>query len=332
MQAWGFGTHATNGQCVKRPTFLLLAAGAAAAGATARTAAQAAESPISLTTPTGVIYGTLTLPPKLAAPVVLIVAGSGPTDRDGNVGTIHTNAYTLLATALAAQGIASVRYDKRGVGASQAAAPSERDLRFTNYVDDAVAWLRLLRTDRRFTKIVIAGHSEGSLVGMLALQQVPADGFVSLEGAGRPAPVVLREQLKRNLPPELDAQSEAIIAQLQQGHTVANTSPDLAVLFRPSVQPYLISWFPIDPAAEIAKLHIPITIVQGTADIQVTMDDAHALARGNPSAKLVVVDGMNHVLKHAPDTSSQTAILEGYVKPSLGLEPEAIDAVIVIAK
>lgn len=312
---------------MKRKAFCTTAAACVAAAGT-RGRVFAAETDISLVTPTGTIYGTLALPAKLPAPVVLIVAGSGPVDRDGNEGTmLQTNAYALLAAALSQRGIASVRYDKRGVGASAKAAPLEKDVRIETYANDVAAWLRLLGADKRFSRTIVAGHSEGSLLGILALQQAKGDAFVSLEGAGRPAGVVLDEQLKRNLPPELDTKAEAVVAQLEDGKTVADSPPELASLFRPSVQPYLISYMKYDPAKEIAKLSMPVTIVQGTADVQVTMADATALKGGAPSAKLVVVQGMNHVLKHAPDTSSRSAVVAGYDNPTLPVEPQVVDAV-----
>lgn len=306
----------------------MVASGAACAAAGAPLTASAAESDIALNTPTGTIAGTLTMPSRTlgAVPVVLIIAGSGPTDRNGNSGPVQGNTYLLLAQALASRGIASVRYDKRGVGASRAALASEAAIRFDTFVDDAAAWQRLLRADARFSRLVVAGHSEGSLIGMVAVQRAPADGYVSLEGAGRAAPVVLREQLQPKLPPELYAQADATLTQLQAGHTVAEPPPQLAALFRPSVQPYLISWFAYDPAVEIAKVRIPSTIVQGTADVQVSMTDAHALAAAQPAAKLVVVDGMNHVLKHAPDTSTMRAVLAGYADPTLPVVPQVVDA------
>jgi alpha-beta hydrolase superfamily lysophospholipase len=311
---------------MNRTTFLSTAGGALATASFAA-AARAAESDIALSTATGTLYGTLALPAKLPAPVVLVVAGSGPTDRNGNNGPVRGNTYALLAAALAARGIASVRYDKRGIAASAAAMPSESEIRFDAYVDDAAAWLRLLAADRRFSKTVLAGHSEGSLVGMIAVQRAPSAAFVSLEGAGRPAQVVLREQLKPKVPPALYAQADVTITQLEQGHTVADPPAELASLFRPSVQPYLISWFKYDPAVEIAKVAVPVTIVQGTADIQVTMTDANALKQGHPTAAFDVVHGMNHVLKYAPDTSSQAAIVQGYENPSLPIDPHAVDAV-----
>ncbi|HTU81988.1 MAG TPA: alpha/beta fold hydrolase [Candidatus Acidoferrales bacterium] len=315
---------------MKRSTFV--GAAAAALVVAAKSPAAAAESDIALHTATGTIAGTLSLPAATPAPVVLIVAGSGPTDRDGNSGLIAPGTYRLLAAALASRGVASVRYDKRGVGASASAAASEKDLRFETYIGDAVAWMQLLASDRRFTKLVVAGHSEGSLIGIVAVQQTPAAALVSLEGAGRPAYEVLREQLKPKTPPALYAQCDAIITQLQQGHTVAEVPGELYALFRPSVQPYLISWFAYDPAKEMTKVKIPATIVQGTADVQVTMADARALHAADPASQLVVVQGMNHVLKHAPDVSSQTAILHGYQDSSLPVDPQAVDPVAAAAR
>jgi uncharacterized protein len=313
---------------MRRGPFLGAASCALGAAALPR-AILAIESDYRLETPTGVIYGTIEVAPATPSPVVLIVAGSGPTDRNANsLGMgLHTDAYKLLASDLAQKGIASLRYDKRGIGASESAISTEKDLTFDTYVDDAAAWLRKLRADGRFTKIIVAGHSEGSLVGMIAAARAPADAFVSLEGAGRPIPAVLREQLKPKLSPELYAKADAIITSLQNGTTVADVPPDLNVLFRPSVQPYIISWFKYDPAVEITKLRVPITIVQGTADVQVTMADAQALHNAVPSSRLVVVQGMNHVLKDVPDVSSQAAIMKGYTDPSLPVDPRVVAAV-----
>lgn len=287
----------------------------------------ASEADISLQTATGTLYGTLAMPVRSRPPIVLIIAGSGPTDRDGNSRLgLQSDTYKLLAADLSQRGVASVRFDKRGIGASAAALTSETDLTFETYIGDAAEWANMLDHDVRFSSVVIAGHSEGSLIGMIAARRIPARAFVSLDGAGRPAPAILREQLKRNAP-EVYAQSDAIITSLQHAEMVKTVPDDLNVLFRPSVQPYLIAWFKYDPAAEIAKVGAPATIVQGTADVQVTMEDAQLLKCGDPSADLVVVDGMNHVLKHAPDTSSQAAILKGYQDPMLPVEPAVVDAI-----
>lgn len=266
----------------------------------------------------GPLHGTLLLPSDMSkpVPVVLIISGSGPTDRDGNNAMMHNDALKMLATDFAMNGIASLRYDKRGIAQSAAAMGKESDLRFGDYIDDAVAWCNQLH-EKRFSGVVIAGHSEGSLIGMIAAKKCGATGFISLEGAGFPAADILRTQLKTRLPEDLNAKSEAILKSLEAGKTVDDTPPQLAPLYRPSVQPYLISWFKYDPAKEIAELRIPILVVQGTTDVQVTIDDAKRLAAANPRAKLVVIEGMNHVLKMV--SGDLKAQLPSYGDPKLQL-------------
>ncbi len=318
---------------MRRVSFLVVTGGAAVAAARPRIAV-AMESEYRLETATGTIDGSLEIGAASPEPVVLIVAGSGPTDRNGNspLYGLTADTYKLLAAGLERVNVASLRYDKRGIGASAAAITSEENLTFDTYVDDAAAWLRRLRADGRFSKIVIAGHSEGSLVAMVAAQRAPADAFVSFEGAGRPIATVLREQLEPKLSAQLYAQADAIVSSLQKGQRVADVPAELMAVFRPSVQPYLISWFKYDPAQEIAKLRIPVTIVQGTADVQVTMADAQALHAAAPSSRFIVVQGMNHVLKYAPDVSSQSAILKGYTDSSLPIAPQVVEAVVAASR
>lgn len=287
----------------------------------------------TLKTATGDLFGTLVLPAvRTPVPVALIIAGSGPTDRNGNSPALpgKNNSLSMLADALAANGIASLRYDKRGIAASRAAMASENDLRFDNFVDDAAAWARQLRADKRFSTVTIIGHSEGSLIGMIAAKNAGADGFVSLEGAGRKAQDLLIEQLKPNLPPELFSQTERILAALTAGTMPDSVPPVLGALFRPSVQPYLISWFKYDPAVEIGKLDVPVLIVQGATDIQTSMTDANALAAGNKSARLLTIEGMNHILKEV--SGDRMAQLPKYGDPSLPVVPKLIDEVVAFIK
>jgi hypothetical protein len=198
----------------------------------------------SLETPTGKIAGTLLVPAATGrVPLVVIIAGSGPTDRNGNSPLLPggNNSLKLLAEGLAERGIASLRYDKRGVAASATAMVSEANLRFDMYADDAAGWIRRLRSDARFSTITVVGHSEGSLLGMLATQRGAADGYVSIAGAGRAADKILREQLGKQLPPDLLSFSNKGLDALLAGHTVDSVPPPLLSLFRPSVQPYMIS-------------------------------------------------------------------------------------------
>src|SRR5213079_139164 len=105
---------------------------------------------------------------------------------DGNGPLISTDCYKMLGRALASEGIAVVRIDKRGVGSSLFAVLREEDLTFDNYADDVRGWVKLLRADRRFTKVGYIGHSQGSLIGLVAAKEAKFDAFVSLCGAGRP--------------------------------------------------------------------------------------------------------------------------------------------------
>src|SRR5947208_1905366 len=184
------------------------------------------------------LHSTLLLPKDTskAMPVVLLLSGSGPTDRNGNSPILpgKNNSLLMLAEGLASNGIASLRYDKRGVGESTGAMVAEADLRFETYVDDAVSWCEQLRNDKRFSAVVIAGHSEGSLIGMLAAKRCNADGFISISGAGRSAGDILRTQLAGKLPPDLAAQSEAIIKNLEAGRMTENPPPQLDAIYRPS--------------------------------------------------------------------------------------------------
>jgi pimeloyl-ACP methyl ester carboxylesterase len=298
------------------------------------TESAARSEAITLATPTGILNGTLLMPAGSAArvPVVLIHAGSGPTDRDGNSPLLAgaNNSLKLLAEALAAEGIASVRFDKRGVAGSIAAAKREEDLRFDTYIEDAAAWVTKLRGDTRFSTVTVIGHSEGSLIGMIAARRAAANGFVSIAGGGRPAQDIIREQLTQQLPPAMLASAERGIASLVAGKLADSTPPELAGLFRPSVQPYLISWFRYDPAKEIAALSVPVLIAQGTTDLQVTVADAKLLAAAAPRATLVVIDPMNHVLKAA--SGDQAAQMRSYGDPTMPIAPALVTAIVELVR
>ena len=264
------------------------------------------------------------------APAILLLAGSGPTDRDGNSGAgVHADSYKLLAEGLAAKNISSLRVDKRGIGESRAAATQESDLRFTTYSDDAAAWAGELRRQTGQKCVWLAGHSEGALVAEVAAQKPDGIcGLILIAGAGRRADDLIRAQIAANPnnPPVVAKQADDILKDLDSGKPVSDVPPYLLSLFRPSVQPYMMSWLPLDPAALLAKTMLPVLLIlQGDRDLQVSIEDAKLLATADPQAKLVVLPGVNHVLKVAP--IDRAANIATYADPTLPLSPGMVDAV-----
>ncbi|RYY86560.1 MAG: alpha/beta fold hydrolase [Chitinophagaceae bacterium] len=286
----------------------------------------------TLHTSTGDLYGSLTLPVKGKGkmPVALLIAGSGPTDRNGNTPLLpgKNNSLLYLAQELAAKGIATLRYDKRGIAASVGAGVKEEDLRFDHYVVDAKAWVAQLRKDPRFSQITIIGHSEGSLIGMLAADG--ADRFVSLCGAGITADSLIRKQLA-GIPPAVRESAYQTMDSLKQGMLVQKPSIFLMSLFRPSVQPYMISWFRHDPKKAIAALTIPVLIAQGDNDAQVSVSDAETLKAACPKAQLLLLKDMNHVLK-VVESKDPKINQQAYSDPSLKVAPKLVSAIAVFIR
>lgn len=279
--------------------------------------------PISLSTGSAVIKGTLSVPVvSQKVPVVLLIAGSGPTDRDGNSAMMSgkPDYFRKISHALKQKNVAVLRYDKRGVGQSST-TKNEDQTRFDDMVDDAAALIKLLKNDTRFSKIIVAGHSEGSLVGILACQREKADGFISLAGAGFPIATILKSQLKEALYQDDYKNAERIMDTIKAGQPVKQKlNANLSGLFRPTALPYLTSWMKYNPATELQKLRIPVLLVQGTHDTQVNTDNVQQLKDAKPSAGLALIEGMSHILKEAPADKAQNAAT--YNQNDLQLHPE----------
>ena len=294
----------------------------------------ATEEDVILNTATGDIHGRLLLPDSTTtAPLVIIIAGSGPTDMDGNTlgSDFRNNSLKLLAEALAREGIASLRYDKRGIGKSHAAAAGEEELRFEHYIDDAAAWADMFADDERFCTVAIAGHSEGSLIGMVAAQKSKTvKTYISIAGCGSPAYEVIEEQLAAQ-PEQVRREAAAINSELREGRTVEDVPGYLAALYRKSVQPYLISWFKYNPAKEIAKLKIPVLILQGEKDIQVGVKEAEKLRMARILSSYYTIPDMNHVLKHCT-SNDMVSQLETYRNPHLPVKEELIGHIVRFIK
>lgn len=294
------------------------------------------EEPVAVPISVGTLSGTLMLPPGNGPfPVALIIAGSGPTDRNGNSPLgVTGNIYMKLAQGLAAEGIATLRYDKRFIAASTV-NQTESELRFDDYVNDALALTKYLENDPRFSTIAIIGHSEGSLIGMIAAERDPrVRAFVSLEGAGRNLATIIDEQVAASpgIAPDVVSEIKSVNASLLAGKTVAIASPTplLMGLFRPSVQPYVISEYKYDPAKELANLKIPVLIIHGTTDLQVSATDAKLLAAGDPKAQLVWIDGMNHILVDAP--ADRDGNIATYSQSALPLSAKLVPTIAAFLK
>ena len=270
------------------------------------------------------------------APVVVIIPGSGPTDRDGNNPMGVTAAsYRLLAEALAKRGITTVRIDKRGMFGSKAAIANGNDVTIAAYAADAHAWAKAARTATGAKCVWLLGHSEGSLVALVAGQDHrDLCGVISVAGMGRKLGAVLRDQLSANpANAPILAPALAAIASLEQGQRVdGKTLPaPLQPLFGEAVQPYLINLMAQDPARLAGALKLPLLIVQGDRDLQVKVTDAKLLAAAQSRARLVLVSGVNHVLK-AVATDDPAANFATYADPSLPVASGVVDAIAMFVK
>lgn len=299
-------------------------------------AAPNGDTPAPLSTPTtavprlirleldgGTLAGEVWSPKDASGPVPLavIVPGSGPTDRDGNSPRgLRTNAYHQLASALAERGIATLRYDKRGIGQSQ--GYREDSITLASSVRDLAALIREAQSKQKFSSVTLVGHSEGGLVALKALDDVHPASLVLLAVPGRPLGTLLREQLAKGGVPASDV--DKALLEVRKGDAVAPTHPALRAVFRPSVLPFLRSVVDVDPVALLRATTVPAAILQGDSDRQVSLEDAERLHAARPESRLVVVKHMSHVLKDEP---SQEGPQQGYSDPSVPLATPVVDVI-----
>jgi pimeloyl-ACP methyl ester carboxylesterase len=291
--------------------------------------AAALETPFTFRSAALQLGGTLTVPREATkpVPVVVIIAGSGPTDRNGNsLMGIRPNSYAQLAWRLAERGIASLRYDKRVLPGTQGTVDISR-LTLEDFAADARAAAESLAHDVRFSRVVLLGHSEGSALAMIAARGgPPVAGVISVSGLGRRFTVVLREQLSRQLDPATLTRYDSAMAQYLRGETPKDVPPQLGVLFVPINQTFLRSLASFDPRAAVAAFQQPVLIVQGGRDLQIRVADAELLKSARPDAELVVVPLANHVLKEASDTTL-LGQMGTYQNPATPIMPQVSGAI-----
>ena len=270
------------------------------------------------------VDGTILVPEGIEKPPIAIIVGdSGPTDRNGNQQMINNNSLKLLAEGLSNQGIATFRYDKRILKQMKDRTLNEAEISFENFITDATEVVSYFTRSKAFSKIYVIGHSQGSLVGMVAAQN-GVDGFVSLAGAGQAIDDVIVDQLEQQAPGLRDNARQAFDDMRANGIAV-NYSPGLASIFRKQIQPFMLTWMKYDPKSEINKLDIPILIINGDKDLQVQVSEAEKLKVAKPDAQLKIIPGMNHILKEIKGDDVENS--KSYNEPTRPVMTELIDLV-----
>lgn len=271
-----------------------------------------------------VIEGTLSLPVNgEAESLVIFIQGSGPTDRDGNQSMAKNDGIKKIARELAQNGIASYRFDKR-IFKMKELKIKEEDLRFEDFSNDVIDILSYFKQKDDYENLIVAGHSEGSLIGILASKD-KADAFISLAGAGQPIDSIIVEQVNK-MAPQLGENARTAFDEIRAKGVTTNYNPMLESLFRKNVQPYMYSWMQFDPAEEIKKLDIPVLIINGTSDIQVDPKEAKMLNQASEDSRLVILEDMNHIFRKV-ESEDRLVNTKSYNEPNLPLHPELIPVI-----
>jgi len=269
------------------------------------------------------LYGTLLVPEKKTNKAIFIISGSGATDREGNTKPGYVNdALKKLAEELTGLGFATLRYDKRGVGKSISDSLRAENLRFEHYVSDAIEWISFLK--KKFGDVTVVGHSQGALVGMMAVQKNKVDRFVSLAGLSEDAYTTVKRQLLGQPKFVVDA-AYPLLDSLKSGQKVKNVPPYLNGLFSPKIQDYFISFMQYDPRVEIRKLSCPILVIQGTTDLQITVEGATEMSNNSKYSTLKIIQEMNHVLRKS--SSDKNENMSTYSNATLPLHPDLVNAI-----
>lgn len=274
-------------------------------------------------TVTPLLIGDLYTPNKVdkKTNLVILIAGSGPTDRNGNQTGMSNNSLKYTAEGLAQNGIATFSYDKRIIAQMKTGSLDERSLKFDDFINDAKTIVSHFKNQKKYNHIIVAGHSEGSLIGMVA-SSANVDGFISLSGAGRTIDLILEDQIAKQAP-SFKQETHDYLQKLKNGETFELKNQMLASVFRESVQPYMISWIKYNPQEEIQKLKIPVMIINGSKDIQVEVSEAELLKKAKPEAKLEIIENMNHIFKII--NGNMTENMGSYTNPNLPVAPALIE-------
>ena len=272
------------------------------------------------------IQGTLVRPVSdtIVVPLIIFVMDQGLTDRNGNQSHAKNDAFKHLAFELSKQGVASFRYDKRIFNRQV----NELQITFDDYIDDAIAAVDYFILDTKYNKVVVAGHGQGALIGMIATQN-KADGFIGIAGVSQTIDRAIVDQLQRQAP-GLVYNANLAFKQLKEMGKARNYSKALRMIFRPDLQRFMRSWMLFDPIDELAKLNVPVLIIQGERDLQVAVDEAQILADASPFATYKLFPYMNHYLKEIKGTDLENQ--KSYNEPDLPVMPKVVAEIAEFAK
>ena len=270
------------------------------------------------------VEGTLLIPKDLEnKSLAIIIGGSGPTDRNGNQNFLKNNSLKKLAVSLTNEGIATFRYDKRIVKQIHQGR-IDKNIKFDDFVTDAISVVDYFKSKNKYNKIYIIGHSQGSLVGILAAKR-NVDGLISIAGAGKPIDSVLIDQIEKTAP-MLAEDSKRVLSIMRSGKTTDNYPKTLASIFNKDIQPFMMNWMQYNPKEEIKKLEIPTLILNGTKDLQVSPGEAKTLKEASKNGQLKIIENMNHVffLIEGDDLENSKSYNESFREISTVLTNEII--------
>ena len=270
------------------------------------------------------IHGTLLESAESNSVLTIIISGSGPTDRDGNNISLKSDYLKMLAEGLYENGVSSYRFDKRGVARSIGNIKRGDEVKFVDFINDVKSIINHFRSTKRFERLIVVGHSEGALIGMIASRSL-ADGFISVAGAGTDYLTIIQRQLSDRAP-HIRSMSDSIIQQLRNGKIIDSVSPLMSGLFNPAAQRFLIDASGYNPIEEISKLNIPVLIIQGTNDIQIEVKDAQMLYEASINSRLEIIKGMNHVFRQASENFILN--LQTYGRPELPIDSSLVGIIV----
>ncbi|MDY7393652.1 alpha/beta hydrolase [Aureibaculum sp. 2210JD6-5] len=280
------------------------------------------EKKINIPSEKVTVNGTLMMPKsENNVPLVIIIPGSGTVDRNGGAG----NYLKQLAEGLLKNNIATYRYDKSSIVLSKKEGLKEGDISFDDFINDAITVIDYFKDKEQFSSIIVAGHSQGSLVGMVA-GQLRIDGFISLAGAGRTIDKILIEQVTAQSP-QFKNDMEKTFEIIKSGKIDENFNPLLISVFRKSLQPFWASWIKYNPQEEIKKMKVPILIVNGTKDIQIPVSDAELLHKADEASELLIVENMNHIFKEVK-SDDRLENIGTYTNADLGIKQELVTGMV----